>query len=81
MIYVGRVCCGVCTGEEPNASDWSTLSIAASHWSIFSCVPGIVCILCPTYVAEIATPNNRGFLGSMVQIMVTIGVLQVTIIA
>jgi len=51
MIYVGRVCCGVCTG--------------------------IVCILCPTYVAEISTPNNRGFLGSMVQIMVTIGVLQV----
>ena len=39
---------------------------------------GIVCILCPTYVAEIATPNNRGFLGSMVQIMVTIGVLQVS---
>merc|ERR1719384_1560129 len=38
---------------------------------------GIVCILCPTYVAEISTPNNRGFLGSMVQIMVTIGVLQV----
>ena len=40
-----------------------------------------MCILCPTYVAEIATPNNRGFLGSMVQIMVTIGVLQVTNIA
>ena len=37
-----------------------------------------MCILCPTYVAEIATPNNRGFLGSMVQIMVTIGVLQVS---
>ena len=43
-----------------------------------SLVTGIVCILCPTYVAEIATPNNRGFLGSMVQIMVTIGVLQVS---
>ena len=43
-----------------------------------SFVTGIVCILCPTYVAEIATPNNRGFLGSMVQIMVTIGVLQVS---
>ena len=45
-----------------------------------SLVTGIVCILCPTYVAEIATPNNRGFLGSMVQIMVTIGVLQVSYI-
>ena len=43
-----------------------------------SLVTGIVCIRCPTYVAEIATPNNRGFLGSMVQIMVTIGVLQVS---
>ena len=29
-------------------------------------------------MAEISTPNNRGFLGSMVQIMVTIGVLQVS---
>ena len=36
-----------------------------------------MCILCPTYVAEISTPGNRGFLGSMVQIMVTVGVLEV----
>ena len=52
-----------------------------SRLSLVNILSGIVCILCPTYVAEIATPNNRGFLGSMVQIMVTIGVLQVSIIA
>ena len=38
---------------------------------------GICSIICPTYVAETATAARRGFLGSCVQLMVTVGVLQV----
>ena len=41
---------------------------------------GITSIICPTYVAETATPSKRGLLGSCVQLMVTIGVLQVIVV-
>merc|ERR1719400_1465342 len=41
---------------------------------------GITSIICPTYVAETATADKRGFLGSCVQLMVTIGVLQVIVV-
>ena len=35
---------------------------------------GLVFLVGPIYVAEIASPRNRGFLGSCVQLMVVIGV-------
>ena len=41
---------------------------------------GITSIICPTYVAETATADKRGFLGSCVQLMVTIGVLEVIVV-
>jgi len=41
---------------------------------------GICSIICPTYVAETATAARRGFLGSCVQLMVTVGVLQVIVV-
>ena len=41
---------------------------------------GIASIICPTYVAETATADKRGFLGSCVQLMVTLGVLEVIVV-
>ena len=34
-------------------------------------------IICPVYVAEVSTAAKRGLLGSCVQVMVTLGVLEV----
>ena len=36
---------------------------------------GIASLVCPVYVGEVSQPRVRGFLGSCVQVMVTIGVL------
>jgi len=38
---------------------------------------GITSVICPTYVAEISTADKRGFLGGCVQVMVTIGIVEV----
>ena len=37
-------------------------------------------IICPNYVAEVSTADKRGLLGSCVQVMVTLGVLEVIVV-
>lgn len=57
------------------------MTVAPSIWCIYvgrflsGIATGISSLVCPVYVAETATPEVRGLLGSCVQLMVTIGVL------
>lgn len=44
----------------------------------FAC--GLTTVSCPTYIAEIATPQVRGLLGSTFQVMITIGILYVNVL-
>ena len=41
---------------------------------------GIVTVVCPLYIAETATKEKRGFLGSGVQLSITIGILLVYVL-
>ena len=57
------------------------LVVAPNPWFIYigrfltGICTGICSLDCPVYVGEIATPDNRGLLGSCIQGMVTVGVL------
>ena len=41
---------------------------------------GIVTVVCPLYIAETATKEKRGFLGSGVQLSITVGILLVYVL-
>ena len=43
-------------------------------------ISGITSIISPTYVAEVSTADKRGLLGSCVQLMVTIGCMEVIVV-
>ena len=41
---------------------------------------GITSVSCPTYIAEMASPHIRGFLGSGFQVMLAVGILYVDVV-
>ena len=57
------------------------LVVASDPWFIYfgrfliDICTGIASLVCPVYVGETSMPQNRGFLGSCVQGMLTVGVL------
>jgi len=74
------------TGAAMFALSYLLLVVAPNVWVIYAgrfCTgvcTGISSVVCPVYVAETATPSRRGFLGSCVQLMVTIGVMLVYVL-
>ena len=74
------------TGAAMFAVSYLLLVVASNVWVIYfgqvctGVCTGICSIVCPVYVAETATANRRGFLGSCVQLMVTFGVMLVVVI-
>jgi len=71
------------TGAAMFAISYLMLVVAPNVWVIYvgrlctGICTGICSIVCPVYVAETSTAARRGFLGSCVQLMVTIGVMLV----
>jgi MFS family permease len=59
VIYIGRL------PTRPT----TTFSLTPSRFATGVCT-GVCSIVCPVYVAETATPQLRGLLGSCVQLMV-----------
>jgi len=68
------------------ALSYLTLVVAPNVWVVYigrfatGLCTGLCSIVCPVYVAETATPQLRGFLGSCVQLMVTLGVMLVIVV-
>merc|ERR1712002_749266 len=73
-------------GAAMFALSYLLLVVAPNVWVIYvgrfctGVCTGISSVVCPVYVAETATPSRRGFLGSCVQLMVTIGVMLVYVL-
>jgi len=74
------------TGAAMFAVSYLLLVVAPNVWVVYlgrfftGVCTGICSIVCPVYVAETATPARRGFLGSCVQLMVTVGVMLVFVV-
>lgn len=67
----------------PFAVGWAFIAGSSSVWSLYlgristGFATGMVSLVCPVYIAEMASPSNRGLLGSSFQLCITVGILLV----
>lgn len=67
----------------PYVIGWALIASIESQGGLFvgrvltGLAAGMTSLSCPVYIAEMASPDNRGFLGSSFQLCVTLGILMV----
>ncbi|PIK35539.1 hypothetical protein BSL78_27632 [Apostichopus japonicus] len=67
----------------PFAVGWALIASVPYVWGLYlgrvltGFATGMTTLACPIYIAEMASPDNRGFLGSSFQLFITLGILLV----
>jgi len=80
MDCMGRRCTLILS-SLPMCAGWMFIYFAINTWQIYTgrlltgFASGMYSVLCPVYIGEIASPKNRGLLGTLFQVMIVLGIL------